>query len=631
MTHSDTASVRRWPLALAACYCALAVGSIRADEPSAPAAAPASAVAPAAHATRTQNVTINLINRLVERGVLTAKDAHELIQMAEEDAVQAKAEAAATQAALARLQAAPPQPPAAPIPAPVATAVATAAAPDRPAEGEGNDDTIRVTYIPPAVKRQIIDEMKQDVMDTAYVEHWGAASAPEWTQRIKLFGDVRFRYEGLYYPHGNENTGAFPNFNAINTGAPLDVTGAVFSPQLNVDQNRDRLRLRARGGLAADLGEGFTAALRAGTGENNSPVTENQSLGAANNAQGGNFSKYSIWLDRAYIKYERGSWPDQHVALTLGRFDNPFFATSMIWADDLGFDGAVFEARRAMFDTKFRPFVTVGAFPVFNTDLNFATNQPSKFRSEDKWLAAAQTGAVWTPVDDFSVKFGAAYYDFQNIAGKLSAPFVPVTSSDQGNTDTTRPAFAQKGNTYMALRDITPSPLNNNGGSNQWQYFGLATPFRDLAFTGQVDFGQMDPVHVTLSGEYVHNLAFDAKAIAAKAVNNLGATTSSGATPFVGGGTGWTASLKIGTPALEKRWDWNVSFGYRYLESDAVVDGFNDSDFGGGGTNLKGFMTSANLSLSARVWVGVRWLSANSIAGPTFKADTLQIDTNAKF
>ncbi len=610
MSHTDTASVRRFPLVLAACCYALAAASAWADEPAAP------AEAPAVHATRTQNVTINLINRLVERGVLTAKDAHELIQMAEDDAAQARAEAAATQAALARVQTPPPAPVAAPVPASAAPA--------------DNDDTISVTYIPPAVKRQIIDEMKQDVMDTAYVEHWGAASAPEWTSRIRLFGDFRFRYEGSYFPHGNDNTGAFPNFNAINTGSPFDVTGSVFSPQLNVDQNRDRLRIRARGGLATELGDGFSAGIRAGTGENNSPVTENQSLGAANSAQGGNFSKYSLWLDRAFLKYETGTWPDQHLAVTLGRFDNPFFATSMLWADDLGFDGAVIEGRRAL-GTTFKPFATLGAFPVFNTDLNFATNQPAKFRSEDKWLAAAQAGFTWAARDDLSVKFGAAYYDFQNIAGKLSAPFVPVVSTDSGNTDTTRPSFAQKGNTYMALRDITPSPLNNYGAINQWQYFGLATPFRDLAFTGLIDFAQLDPIHVSLSGEYVRNLAFDTKAISAKAINNLGATTSTGTAPFIGGGTGWTASLKIGTAALEKRWDWNIAFGYRYVDSDAVVDGFTDSDFGGGGTNLKGFIASANLSLSARVWLGIRWLSADSIAGPAYKNDTLQIDTNAKF
>ena len=89
--------------------------------------------------------------------------------------------------------------------------------------------------------------------------------------------------------------------------------------------DRHRLRLRARFGVDADLGNGFTAGLRIATGENNSPVTTNQSLGLANQGQGGNFSKYAIWLDRAFLNHEAGGLPTKNLSLTLGRFDNPFF------------------------------------------------------------------------------------------------------------------------------------------------------------------------------------------------------------------------------------------------------------------------------------------------------------------
>ena len=44
-----------------------------------------------------QNVTINLINRMVEKGLLTKEDATDLIQQAEGDAAEAKAHAEATQ------------------------------------------------------------------------------------------------------------------------------------------------------------------------------------------------------------------------------------------------------------------------------------------------------------------------------------------------------------------------------------------------------------------------------------------------------------------------------------------------------------------------------------------------------
>jgi hypothetical protein len=135
-------------------------------------------------------------------------------------------------------------------------------------------------------------------------------------------------------------------------------------------------------------------------------------------------------------------------------------------------------------------------------------------------------------------------------------------------------------------------------------------------------------------GEYVKNRAFDQQAIAAVAVNNLGAPLAAASTqsgPFLGGGTAWLVRLTMGSAALQKSWDWNVNLGYRKVESDALVDGFCDSDFGGGGTNLKGLTVGTNLALSRDVWFGVRWMSATQIAGPTYKNDIIQFDLNGKF
>lgn len=570
---------------------------------------PAHATDDAAPVPRSQSLTINLIRRLVQRGVLPQSDADELMKLAEEDTAAAKAEAAAQTA-----------------PAVSATAMSVATAPAVAAAG---DDTVRVTYVPEFMKKQIREEVKQDVLAQARAERWAdPRTLPEWVSRYTLFGDIRLRYEGLFFPSGNDNTGAFPNFNTINTGAPFDVAGTVFSPQYNVDQTRYRPRLRARFGADLNLDEGFTAGLRLATGENNNPVTASQSLGVANSAQGGDFSKYAVWLDRAFLKYTAS---DRTWSATVGRFDNPFFATNLIWSDDLGFDGAVFNLKRPLpWWSGLTPFLTAGAFPVFNTDLNFSSTQPAKFKSEDKWLYATQLGVDWSLGRDFSAKLGVAYYDFENIEGKLSAPFTPVTSADAGNTDDSRPAFAQSGNTYMALRDIVPNALNNFGTINQFQYFGLATPFRDIAATGRLDYNHFLPFQVSLQTELIQNLAFHRGAIARKAVNNLG---SGGTGDFVGGQNAWMASLKLGAAALEKRWDWNTSLTYKYVASDSVVDGFDDADFGGTrlGTNLKGYILGGNLALSRRVWLGLRWMSADSVAGPTFKNDLFQFDFNGKF
>jgi hypothetical protein len=69
------------------------------------------------------------------------------------------------------------------------------------------------------------------------------------------------------------------------------------------------------------------------------------------------------------------------------------------------------------------------------------------------------------------------------------------------------------------------------------------------------------------------------------------------------------------------------------VESDSVVDGFTDSDFGTplSGTNLKGYTVYGSLALSPRVWMYLRMMSADAIAGPPYKNDMIQLDINTKF
>ena len=42
-------------------------------------------------------------------------------------------------------------------------------------------------------------------------------------------------------------------------------------------------------------------------------------------------------------------------------------------------------------------------------------------------------------------------------------------------------------------------------------------------------------------------------------------------------------------------------------------------------------IVSGNVALGKKVWVRLRYLSADSIAGPTYKSDVLQLDLNGKF
>ena len=705
---------------------------------------PEKMAATAPPAAPSENVTLNLINRLVQRGILTKDDAGDLIRQAKEDAKSAAQQSQMTQQAAQQASAA------------QQMAVEAAAPPS-------SDESVSVSYVPEIVKAEMKDEIKRDVLAAAQAENWTTPNYPSWISKFRPFMDWRMRYQNNSYPNNTSYTDEtvpfdLVNFNSINTSSPLNMaaipgsggayglaglypnsiyaipqnyykgtengngpnaasgapyftgqTPSQMPPTVNNTQQRQYERIRFRFGADMDLGENFTSGFRIGTGQNGNPVSENQTLGAVgSNGQGGNFSSYAIWVDRAFLKYEIGDNPDKMVALTFGRFDNPFYTpTSMMWANDIGFDGIAAQARYKIFKG-FTPFATVGLFPIFNTDLNYSSTEQPKNSSNDKYLYAAQVGLDWKVTKDLNFKGAVGYYYFQNAQGQVSSPMTTPNASAQGNTDASRPTFAQTGNSYKELRNIVavnaypssnpipnseqipgayiptaktntttanviynpdyqnyvntggqygvapPAPPYNTNGygyvpppqiQNQYQYFGLATPFTVFSANGRLEYRHFEPFVVSVSGEFDRNLAWNSQNInnagpAPDAANNYNPALTQGAVNnlssggvYQGGNNAWILQTKIGSGALQKRWDWDFGLSYRYVQSDAFIDGFADSDFGGplAGTNLKGWAVGGNLALSKNVFLGARFFNATTIAGPTINVNTLQLDLNARF
>lgn len=547
---------------------------------------------------RSDNATVNLVRLLVQQGVIPRDAAVELIRQAEAEARQARAQTAAVTAAASEIRAA------------------------AQAELALSESDVRVTYVPEHVRQEIAADVRNELAAEARAQ--GLASpgkdTPSWVSRFRPFGDLRVRGQASFYDEGNNTTGAFPDFNAINTGSPFDVAGSVFSPQLNSDQDRDQFNLRARFGFETDLDEGYIVGIRLATGNSASPVSTNQTVGSP-----GNFSRYSIWIDQAFLRWESRAASDFSAKVYAGRFENPFYKTDITWDSDIQLDGFAFQGGHQTTES-IKTFFTAGFFPVFNTALNFPANQPDKFESTDRYLSAAQLGADYQITKNTRLKAALAYYYFSDIQGELSAPFTPLNASDAGSTDSRRPTFAQKGNTYMPLRDIVPTPANNFGAINQFQYFGLASDFAPAAFTAQLDLNHYEPFQISFFTEAVKNLAYDKTEVEASAVNNL-----SGTGGHLGGDFAWTLGVNVGQAVLQERGDWRIGLSYRYQESDSFVDGFVDSDFGLGGTNLQGYIIGAQYTLTPRIFLSARWLSASEVDGPAFSADLFQFDVNSRF
>jgi hypothetical protein len=577
------ARAARWSWMLLAL--ALVAGSVAAAE------APQQTAVVPLDSGEADDVTQELIRILSSRGLLTKEEAGRLIAKAREEAARRVAEKNAPTATTS------------------AAAVAGATLPEPDKKG-----TVRVVYLPETEKARLREEVKNEVLVTAQQQNWAQPQAvPEWTKRISFFGDFRFRYEQLYYDNGNYPF--FINYNAINNGAPYDVSqnNTQLPPLYNSTEDRKQPRVRLRFGAQVSINDQLSARLRFASGNNTNPVSNNQTLGP-------DFNKFSFVIDRAYLDYH----PYQDVSGWLGRMEKPWLSTSLVWWEDLGFDGVAFQYRPA-FTNSLSGFATAGVFSVENTALDFPSINSSKIASRDKWLYASQLGLEWNATPGLRLRGAAAYYYYDHLQGKKSSPCTPLTSSDPCDTDNSRPLFLQGGNTLFAIRDLVADPSNPNGP--QYQYFGLASPFRLLDAIGEIDATASGPVHIVFTGEYVSNLGYDpARVLARLPVNNY---SSDGA--YHGGGEGYQLQILAGYPKLKQRWDWNLVFGYKRVESDAVVDAFDDPDLRYGGTNDKGYFVKAGLGLLPSTWLQARYFSATEVTGPPLSVDVFQLDLNADF
>jgi len=489
----------------------------------------------------------------------------------------------------------------------------------------------RVVFVPETVKAQIREELKQEVLEQARREGWATPNAvPEWLRRFKPSGDLRVRLDRTIFGRGNANGGEFPDFSAINSGKPFDVNfvDAANERYLNVDQNRTRPRLRARLGLDVTILDWVSAGARVASGDSSTPISTNQTLGGS----GGEFSKYQLWVDRAFVVLQPLNETLRALSLELGRFANPFFATELLWSDNVNLDGAAFQGRLG--SGAFESFLVAGAFPVFTTGFNFPGERTDKFPSRNKWLYAAQLGGAWKASESVDLKVAAAFYDFDKLEGRVSDSCDTNLSFVTCNTDDSRPSFSQNGNTYLALR--TPSAqaqaLEAASTVPRYQYFGLASRFRELAATARLGLRVSPQLKLGATGEFVHNAGLRKSEVARVALNNRGPIQEGGDLgPFAGGNNGFLGRLTLGSPSLLRRGDWLFGVSYRYLQSDAVPDAFNDPDFGLGGTNLKGYTLEGTLVLGEGLNALVRWLSSDQIAGPKYSVDVLQVDLQARF
>jgi hypothetical protein len=467
---------------------------------------------------------------------------------------------------------------------------------------------VRVQYVPQTVKDEIREQLRQDVLAQAKAERWAEPNAvPAWLDRIKWEGDIRLRYETDRFDKSNATPDKYIYGAVGDNPTGSEVTRAAgftsnngYAATSNTGDDRERFRVRARLGMLASISDEWAAGIRLATGNTTDRVSTNQTLGQ-------DFNKYQLVVDRAYITYKPTEW----LSATGGRIANPFFSTDLVWDDDLGFEGFAATIKPTMGNTDFQPFLTAGAFPLREE------NPPTQ---SSRWVQGVQAGAKWLVAANTRLTFGAALYDFKKLEGQVenNEQYLAGNTANYGQYQYGS-SLRQKGNTLFrtnAVDDVDSDTI-----------WGLASKFRPLNLTASVDLAHFDPVHVVLSGDFVKNTAFDRNEIQRR----------TGVTLTDGKDYGYLYKMVVGMPKLEKRNDWQASFAYRFLGSDATVDAFTDSDFGLGGTNLKGYVLGMSYAVDQNAFINVRWMSAQSIdsfslnPSDRFAVDVLQADVNVRF
>lgn len=211
------------------------------------------------------------------------------------------------------------------------------------------EDVVNVPYVPETVRTEIKDQLREEVVQTAREEGWVAPnSLPDWVNAIRVSGDVRVR--GQYDHFGEGNFPFFPDANAINRLG--GVTDAEGFPLLNSTVDRKRLNFRARLGFEAKVAGGIRVGVRLASGDEPGAVSTNSTFGNY-------FDRDALWVDRAFIDIE----PISGARIIAGRMPNPFYSTRLVWDPDINPEGVALVADRPI-TNDLGIFASGGVFPL---------------------------------------------------------------------------------------------------------------------------------------------------------------------------------------------------------------------------------------------------------------------------
>ncbi|TPW20695.1 MAG: hypothetical protein FD126_1425 [Elusimicrobia bacterium] len=254
-------------------------------------------------------------------------------------------------------------------------------------------------------------------------------------------------------------------------------------------------------------------------------------------------SQKAFWIDRAYLEWKPVKW----ARLQGGRQANPLWTTytsDVVWDDDLNPEG---------FGQSFEALMP-GNMRLFANSLQMIGDEDDT-STADQWLLSNQVGADFL-IGESRWKSALAYHHFENSR---------INSLSQ--------VAVAEGNRRIAAGPSAGALANN---------FGV------VEFTTELLFPVFDTT-LTPGGTYIKNFA-------AQHQQRVGHRL---------GDTGYQVGARLGKAAAEKTWE--AAYYYKWVEVDATLADFADSDFGDGGVNRQGHI--GWVAYNPREWLQIKFKS----------------------
>jgi hypothetical protein len=403
------------------------------------------------------------------------------------------------------------------------------------------------------------NELREEA-DKGFTQAYQVKSGmPDWVNSLRINGDFRGRYEAFFADND------------------------TFS-------DRYRWRYRLRVGMVATLKDQFEVGLRltssepASGGSGGDPISGNSTFQD-------NASKKFLYIDQAYAKWTPVNQQYWGMGLTIGKMENPFLFSDMVFDGDYTPEGAAVQFNYNLSD-KHVLKLNGGAFIL--DELGADSNDP--------WMAGAQLrwDAAWTK--KLASTMGVAMVGISN-PEQLTPAAVP--NQNRGNTRT--PVVAGAGGT-------------------------LVFNYNPIVVDGSLTY--------TLESFPMYNGAFPIK-LSADYMNNPGAD------PDATDNDGYSIGIQFGKAGKKKTYD--LGYTYKYLGADAWYEEVVDSDFGalyeaappggsagyGAGTNTKGHIVKASYSPYDSLTLSAKWFRTELINGSPDGSDSVmnrvQVDALLKF